>query len=59
MVDRIRQLNKDSHEMEQKLGRVPTNDELADAVGAPTSKVDWMMRVSLAAAVAREPDQRR
>jgi RNA polymerase primary sigma factor len=46
MVDRIRQLYKTSHEMEQKLGRVPSNDELADAIGAPTSKVDWMMRVS-------------
>ncbi len=32
--------------MEQKLGRVPTTDELAEAIGSPTSKVEWMMRVS-------------
>jgi RNA polymerase primary sigma factor len=46
MVDRIRQLYKASHEMEQKLGRVPTTDELAEKVGVNSSKVDWMMRVS-------------
>ena len=46
MVDRIRLLYKTSHEMEQKLGRVPTTDELAEAIGSPTSKVEWMMRVS-------------
>ncbi|NPV75324.1 MAG: sigma-70 family RNA polymerase sigma factor [Anaerolineae bacterium] len=46
MVDRIRQLYKTSHEIEQKLGRGPTTDELAEAVGATSSKVDWMLRVS-------------
>lgn len=46
MVDRIRQLYKASHEMEQKLGRGPTTEELAEAVGVTTNKVDWMMRVS-------------
>jgi len=46
MVDRIRQLYKTSHEMEQKLGRVPTTEELADQVGIQPNKVDWMMRVS-------------
>lgn len=46
MVDRIRQLYRQTHEMEQKLGRIPTNDELADAIGVPTNKVDWMVRVS-------------
>jgi RNA polymerase primary sigma factor len=46
MVDRIRQLYKTSHEMEQKLGRVPTTEELADQVGIQPHKVDWMMRVS-------------
>jgi RNA polymerase primary sigma factor len=46
MVDRIRQLYKTSHEMEQKLGRVPTTEELAEQVGIQASKVDWMMRVS-------------
>jgi RNA polymerase primary sigma factor len=46
MVDRIRQLYKASHEMEQLLGRVPTTDELAEKVGVNSNKVDWMMRVS-------------
>jgi RNA polymerase primary sigma factor len=46
MVDRIRQLYKTSHEMEQKLGRVPTTEELAEQVGILPHKVDWMMRVS-------------
>lgn len=46
MVDRIRQLYKTSHEMEQKLGRVPTIEELAVEVGVQPNKVDWMMRVS-------------
>jgi RNA polymerase primary sigma factor len=46
MVDRIRQLYKTSHEMEQMLGRVPTTEELADQVGIQPHKVDWMMRVS-------------
>ena len=30
MVDRIRQLYRLMHEMEQKLGRIPTNEELAE-----------------------------
>jgi RNA polymerase primary sigma factor len=46
MVDRIRQLYRTTHEMEQKLGRAPTNDELADAIGVKSNKVDWMLRVS-------------
>jgi RNA polymerase primary sigma factor len=46
MVDRIRMLYKSSHELEQELGRAPTNDELATRVGVPVSKIDWMMRVS-------------
>jgi RNA polymerase primary sigma factor len=46
MVDRIRQLYRTTHEMEQKLGRAPTNDELAEAIGVKANKVDWMLRVS-------------
>ncbi len=46
MVDRIRQLYKTTHEMEQKLGRNPTNEELADKLETTSSKVDWMLRVS-------------
>jgi RNA polymerase primary sigma factor len=46
MVDRIRQLYKTTHEMEQELGRVPTTEELAEKLEVPISKVDWMLRVS-------------
>ncbi len=46
MVDRIRQLYKLTHEMEQQLGRVPTTDELAEKLEVPESKIEWMMRVS-------------
>jgi RNA polymerase primary sigma factor len=46
MVDRIRQLYRTTHEMEQKLGRAPTNEELAEAIGVKANKVDWMLRVS-------------
>jgi len=46
MVDRIRQLYRTTHEMEQKLGRSPTTEELAMELNVPLTKVDWMMRVS-------------
>lgn len=46
MVDRIRILYRQTHELEQKLGRAPTNEELGEALGVPASKVDWMLRVS-------------
>jgi RNA polymerase primary sigma factor len=46
MVDRIRQLYKLTHEMEQKLGRVPTNEELGEEIGVSPNKVDWMLQVS-------------
>ncbi|HHY88243.1 MAG TPA: sigma-70 family RNA polymerase sigma factor [Chloroflexi bacterium] len=46
MVDRIRQMYRLTHEMEQKLGRVPNNEELAKEMNLPPAKVDWMMRVS-------------
>src|SRR5512146_2907509 len=46
MVDRIRLLYRTTHEMEQKLGRLRTNDGLAESLGVLPSKVDWMLRVS-------------
>jgi RNA polymerase primary sigma factor len=46
MVDRIRQLYKLTHEMEQKLGRNPTAEELGDQIGVSSNKVDWMLQVS-------------
>ena len=46
MVDRIRQMYRLTHEMEQALGRPPTNDELAIKLELPLNKVEWMLRVS-------------
>ncbi len=46
MVDRIRQLYKLTHEMEQKLGRLPTNEELAEKMDTTPPKIEWMLRVS-------------
>jgi len=46
MVDRIRQLYKLTHEMEQELGRVPTSEELAQKLEVTITKVEWMLRVS-------------
>ncbi|GAP12866.1 RNA polymerase sigma factor, sigma-70 family [Longilinea arvoryzae] len=46
MVDRIRQLYRTTHEMEQKLGRSPTTEEISEQLNTPVNKVEWMMRVS-------------
>ena len=46
MIDRIRQLYRLVHELEQKLGRMPCIDELAVELGLSIRKVQWMMRVS-------------
>ncbi len=46
MIDRIRQLYKTNHELEQKLGRTPTIEELAEAVNVTVRKVQWIMKVS-------------
>ena len=46
MVDRIRNMYKKIHEMEQTLGRIPTSEELAVEMELPVRKVDWMLRVS-------------
>ena len=46
MVDRIRQLYRLMHELEQKLGRAPNNEELAAELDISPNKVDWMIRVS-------------
>ena len=46
MIDRLRQLSKISHELEQRLGRLPTVDELAQNLGCSKNKIQWMQRVS-------------
>ncbi|MFL7871149.1 MAG: sigma-70 family RNA polymerase sigma factor [Anaerolineales bacterium] len=46
MNDRIRQLYRANHDLEQRLGRQPTIEELAKAVELPVHRVQWIMRVS-------------
>ncbi len=46
MIDRIRQTYKATHELEQKLGRVPTPEELASEMKLDLKKVEWILKVS-------------
>jgi RNA polymerase primary sigma factor len=46
MVDRIRQLYKSAHKLEQELGRPPNVEELSVELELSSKKVQWMLRVS-------------
>jgi RNA polymerase primary sigma factor len=46
MIDRIRQLYKATSELEQKLGRHPTIEELAKKMKLSVPKVQWTLKVS-------------
>ena len=46
MIDRIRELYKVTHSLEQKLGRKPFAREIAKEMDVNTRKVQWMMRIS-------------
>ena len=46
MNDRIRQLYKVTHELEQSLGRKPMPAEIAAEMGLDASKIEWMQTVS-------------
>ncbi len=46
MIDRIRELYKISHAMEQELGRKPLAKEIAQEMNVNVRKVQWMMRIS-------------
>jgi RNA polymerase primary sigma factor len=46
MTDRIRLLYKTAHKMEQRLGRPPTPEELAEELEVDCSRVQWMLQVS-------------
>ena len=46
MTDRIRQIYKWTHDLEQDLGRVPTPVELAEKMGLDVKKVNWILKVS-------------
>jgi len=46
MIDRIRQLYKTAQGLEQRLGRPPQVEELAEALETSPRKVQWMLKVS-------------
>lgn len=46
MSDRIRQLYRTARDMEQKLGRKPTVEELSAELDIEPRKVQWMLKVS-------------
>jgi len=46
MTDRIRRMYRATHDLEQRLGRVPTAEELAVELGLDIQKVQWIMQVS-------------
>ena len=46
MTDRIRQMYKAAHELEQRLGRPATNEELAAEMKLDPRRVHWMLQVS-------------
>jgi len=46
MADRIRQVYKTTHTLEQKLGRAPSPEELGEAIGLSAHKVQWITKVS-------------
>lgn len=46
MIDRIRELYKVSHALEQDLGRKPFAKEIAAKMDVNVRKVQWMMRIS-------------
>ena len=46
MSDRIRKTYKATHDLEQRLGRVPTPEEVAAELGLDLQKVLWILQVS-------------
>jgi RNA polymerase primary sigma factor len=46
MVDRVTQIRRTTAELSEKLGRDPTDEELAEAVSLPTVKVSHLRNVS-------------
>ena len=46
MTDRIRQMYKAAHDLEQRLGRPATNEELAEEMKLDPRRVHWMLQVS-------------
>jgi RNA polymerase primary sigma factor len=46
MNDRVRELYKASHELEQELGRQPNIEELAKRLGLSVHKAQWILKVA-------------
>jgi RNA polymerase primary sigma factor len=46
MSDRIRQMKRLERDLEQSMGRPPTDSELADQLAIPVSRIQWMRRIS-------------
>jgi RNA polymerase primary sigma factor len=46
MVDRLRMVHKASLELEQKFGRAPTAQELAEQLDLDRSKLNWLLQVT-------------
>ncbi|MDX9991612.1 MAG: sigma-70 family RNA polymerase sigma factor [Anaerolineales bacterium] len=46
MGDRIRQIYRATRDLEQKLGRAPNLEEIANVTGLTPQKLQWIMRVS-------------
>ena len=46
MGDQITRMLRVQHQLQQQLGRMPTDEELAEALGIPLSKVEQMSQVS-------------
>ena len=46
MVDRLRMVHKASRELEQKIGRTPTPQELAERLDLDSSKLNWLLQVT-------------
>src|SRR6187200_2726984 len=42
MVDKISKMNRAARLLQEQLGREPTDEELAEEMGIPTTKVGWM-----------------
>jgi len=47
MTDRIRQIYKSTHDLEQTLGRVPKPEELAEKLGLDVKKINWILKISM------------
>ena len=46
MVDRVSQIRKTTTYLTEKLGREPTEDELAEEMNIPVSKISHLIAVS-------------